>query len=215
MLPRFHRDWYDQLIIVDGGSTDGTAEYLESEGYFVIPQKKKGLRHAYVEAMPFVEGDTIITFSPDGNSIPELIPPLIRKMREGYDMVVVSRYCDGAKSHDDSILTALANVAVTRLVNMFYRARYSDSMVIFRAYKKDLVYRLDLNDDTTYSLEEKLIGKPVGWELILSIRCAKRKLKTAEIPGDEPRRIDRMKKVHYRWGLAMVVQVLKELFVWR
>ena len=48
-----------------------------------------------------------------------------------------------------------------------------------------------------------------------NIRCAKRKLRTAEISGDEPRRIDQKSKVHYRWGLAMLIQVSKELFIWR
>ena len=68
------------------------------QGYQVYVQKKRGIRHAYTEVWPLVEGDVLITFSPDGNSIPELILPLIEKMKEGYDMVIVSRYLDGPRA---------------------------------------------------------------------------------------------------------------------
>ncbi|MBM4419945.1 MAG: glycosyltransferase, partial [Chloroflexi bacterium] len=44
------------------------------------------------EAMERVTGDIVITFSADGNCIPEVIPELIARMREGYDMVIASRY---------------------------------------------------------------------------------------------------------------------------
>ena len=39
------------------------------------------------------------------NSIPELIPSLIKKMREGYDLVIVSRYLEEAVSHDDDYVS--------------------------------------------------------------------------------------------------------------
>ena len=50
------------------------------------------MRHAYMEALSHITGDVVLTFSPDGNSIPELIPECIKKMKEGFDMVIVSRY---------------------------------------------------------------------------------------------------------------------------
>ena len=45
----------------------------------------------------------MITFSPDGNSIPGRIPDLIAKYQEGYYIVICSRYTDGAKSEDDIV----------------------------------------------------------------------------------------------------------------
>ncbi len=66
-------------MIVDGNSTDGTIEYLRENGYPVYLQKKKGMPNAYMEIYDLIEGDIVITFSPDGNSIPKLIPQLKKK----------------------------------------------------------------------------------------------------------------------------------------
>jgi len=43
IMPRIKREWVDQLIILDGGSTDGTIEYARENGYSVYIQKKKGI----------------------------------------------------------------------------------------------------------------------------------------------------------------------------
>ncbi|MDO9286072.1 MAG: efflux RND transporter permease subunit, partial [Aquabacterium sp.] len=53
----------------------------------VYVQKRPGLRRGYFEVLPLLTGDIIITFSPDGNSLPECLPPLVAKMEEGYDKV--------------------------------------------------------------------------------------------------------------------------------
>ena len=215
ILPRIKPEWCDQIIIVDGNSTDGTAEFVKEQGYLVISQKEKGLRRAYLEALPYIEGDIVITFSPDGNSVPELIPLLIEKMKEGYDMVIVSRYLEGAKSDDDTFITALANKVFTLTTNLFFGGKYTDAMVIYRAYKKELIPALDLDKDSSFWLGEKLIGKTMSWEMLLSIRAAKRKLKVAEIPGDEPGRIDGAVKMQWRWGFAYILQMFREVFFWR
>src|SRR6187401_1899160 len=101
IMPQIRAEWVDQILILDGGSTDGTVEWAQQEGYQVYQQRRPGIRQGYMEALPHVEGDILLTFSPDGNSIPQLIPVLIDKMREGHDMVIVSRYLKPARSQDD------------------------------------------------------------------------------------------------------------------
>jgi glycosyltransferase involved in cell wall biosynthesis len=216
IMPKIKKEWYDQLIIVDGGSTDGTIEYAKENGYLVYVQKGKGLRQGLREMWGMVEGDIVITFSPDGNSIPELIPPLIEKMRQGYDMVIVSRYAKGAKSYDDDWLTRFGNWMFTTMINLLFRAHYYDALVIFRAYKTDLIERLDINKEAKFLKAAERAGILIGWEPQLSIRCAKRKLKVAEIPGDEPARIHGHRKMRpFQSGSVMLAQILYEIFVWR
>lgn len=216
IMPRINRDWCDQIIILDGGSTDGTIQYARDNGYFVYVQKKKGFRHAYMEVLPYIEGDVIITFSPDGNSLPGLIPELIRKMREGYDMVIASRYLGDARSDDDDFVTAFGNWLFTRTVNLLFGAHYTDVMVILRAYKTQLIYDLDLNRDESYELSEKIFRTTTSWEPLLSVRAAKRKLNVTEIPGPEPPRIGGKRKLQVlRWGAAYYFQFIREAFIRR
>ena len=47
IMPRVERHWYDQLIILDGGSTDGSLEYARAQGYDTIVQEQGGLRRGY------------------------------------------------------------------------------------------------------------------------------------------------------------------------
>ena len=216
IMPKIKKEWVDQIIIADGGSTDGTIEYAKENKYFVFVQKKKGGRNAYIEALDYVEGDVVITFSPDGNSVPELIPPLIEKMKEGYDMVIVSRYAKGAKSYDDDLITGFGNWLFTSLINLLYGAHYTDAMVMYRAWKTKIFKELDLDKDESYITEERIFHTKIGVEPLLSVRAAKRKLKCAYIPGDEPPRIGGERKLQVlRWGAAYLVQILKEKFYWR
>lgn len=215
MMPRVKKEWCDQILVLDGQSTDGTIEYARSQGYEVVIQQKKGLRQGYMEALPYVKGDVILTFSPDGNSIPELIPPCIAKMKEGnYDMVIVSRYARGAKSEDDDIITGFGNWMFTTMINVCHGWYYTDAMVIYRAYKKNLIFDLGLDKEESFATEEKLFGTRVSWEPLLSIRAARRKLKIGEIPGDEPPRIGGERKLQIlRWGSVFLYEVIREIFV--
>mgnify|MGYP006192586923 CR=1 FL=1 len=60
IMPKIKKEWVDQIIILDGGSIDGTVEWAIDSGYFVYEQKKRGLRHAYTEVMEYIEGDIFI-----------------------------------------------------------------------------------------------------------------------------------------------------------
>jgi glycosyltransferase involved in cell wall biosynthesis len=216
IMPRIQRDWVDQILILDGGSTDGTIEYARDHGYELHIQTQPGIRQAYMEVLPKIRGEILLTFSPDGNSIPELIPPLIAKMNEGFDMVIVSRYLRGAKSDDDDRLTGFGNWLFTRTVNLLHGGHYTDVMVIYRAYRTRLVAELELNEDRWYRTPEKLFRTRISWEPMLSARASRRKLKLAEIPGDEPPRIGGERKLQvWKWGAAYYFQFWRDFLLWR
>lgn len=205
IMPKIKKEWVDEIIVVDGHSTDGTKEYFLERGYQVIDQTSIGICGAYWDCFAHATGDIIISFSPDGNSLPELIPILAEKMKQGYDMVIASRYMNGAKSEDDDPITALGNWMFTKMVNVFFGGNYTDVLVMLRAFRKDLIERL--------SLDEKV--HPV-LEMQLNIRCAKKKMKVLEIPGTEPKRIGDTRKMKPLYnGSTLVYLILKELFKYR
>ncbi|MCI0455430.1 MAG: glycosyltransferase family 2 protein [Gemmataceae bacterium] len=216
IMPKIRRDWVDQILILDGGSTDGTIEYAREQGYELHVQTQPGIRQAYLEVLPKIRGDILVTFSPDGNSIPELIPPLLAKMNEGFDMVIVSRYLQGAKSEDDDWLTGFGNWLFTKTVNGLHGGNYTDAMVIYRAYRTRLIYDLELDQDRWYRTPEWLFRTRISWEPMLSARAARRQLKLTEIPGDEPPRIGGERKLQvWKWGAAYYLQFWRDFLLWR
>jgi glycosyltransferase involved in cell wall biosynthesis len=213
VMPRIGREWFDQILILDGGSTDGTIEWARQQGFTVHVQRQSGIRFAYLEALPLIEGDVIVSFSPDGNCDPEVLPRLIAELKDGYDLVIGSRYLPGVRSEDDDLITAFGNWLFTRTVNLLYGAQYSDVMVIYRAFKKSLIYDLRLDQEDSYTLPEKLFGTVISWEPLMSVRAAKFGKRIGEVAAGEPKRIGGERKLQiFRWGAAYYFQIWKERF---
>lgn len=180
ILPLIKRELFDQILIVDGGSNDGTLEVLAELGFDeIIFQTKPGLQNAVAEAIGFCKGDFIIEFSLDGNCLPEDLERVIETIREGNDVIVVSRYKDGARSFDDTIVTWFGNKVFSMLFNMLGSNSVTDALTIFRAFNK---HRIDWKKFQNYN-----IG-PVFEPLITGIAQIDN-LSLIEIPGDEPSRI--------------------------
>jgi len=225
IAPRIKREWFDQIILLDGGSTDGTVDYARTLGWEIHHQQRRGgVRMALVEAYPKVRGDLIVTFSPDGNCIPELLPAALAAMGQGHEMVIVSRYLIDARSYDDTALTRLGNRFFTALINRLFGGRYTDALSMFRAYRRpvpEMVGLTRLRGDAW----ERRIGRYISWEPQLSIRCANDGLAVVEIPGDEPRRVEdealphprilpSTRIFHFHAGLALLYAILGEE-IWR
>jgi len=216
ILPQIKKEWCHQILIVDAHSTDGTAAYAREHGYETIDQQSRGVRRAYIEALPHVRGDIMIPFSPDGNSIPDAIPQLAAKFAEGYDLVHASRYAPGASSEDDTWLTSLGNTAFTRMINLLYGGHYTDAMGMYKAFRPSLLRELDLDKEERFVTERVTGVSGIGLDPLMSIRALKRKLRIAEIPASEPKRIGGEKKMRpFRWGLPLLLQVLRELYYWK
>lgn len=211
VMPRIDRNWVDEILVVDGGSTDGTVEWARGNGYRVYVQRRPGLRNAYIEALDQITGEVFIPFSPDGNSVPAVIPILAAKIREGGAHVMATRYGQGATSDDDDLLTGFGNWAFPALLNLAFGTRFTDILGMYRAIRVDVFKALNMHRDETYRLEDAITRCTMGCEPLLSMRLAKYGLPCAEVPGDEPRRIAGVRKLQvFRWGCGHLVQLLKE-----
>ena len=75
---------------------------------------------------------------------------------------------------------------------------------------------MGLVKDVAYQRPERLFNTKISWEPLLSVRATKRKLKIAEIPGDEPARIGGERKLKIlKWGAAYYFQFIRELWFWK
>ena len=134
-----------EIIVVDLNSTDGTVEYCKEHGYKVHRQQSRGYGAGILEGLAQTDADIIIEFPPDGSSPPDRIADLLAKISEGYDLVIGSRYRDGAKSYDDDMITHFSNWLFTAIINVLFGAHYTDTLVGFRAYRRSAHNRLGLS----------------------------------------------------------------------
>src|SRR5205085_457528 len=101
-------------------------------------------------------------------------------------------------------------------INVLHGGRYTDAMVIFRAYRKSLIHELELDQDRWHRTPEQLLSTRISWEPLLSARAARRRLKVAEIPGDEPPRVGGERKLQvWKWGAAYYFQFVRDFLFWR
>lgn len=104
VVPQLPRHAFDEVYAVDGGSRDGTAAYLESQGIRVYQQPKRSINAAYTYAVDQCHTDALVVFFPKGTLDPACCLAVADKLREGFAMVVTSRDMPGARNEEDQRL---------------------------------------------------------------------------------------------------------------
>ena len=204
IMPQINKNWAEEIVFVDGGSTDGTVEKAKELGFDVIHQKNKGEGNACRIGTDATQSDYIMFFSPDGNDLPEDIPKLIEKANEGHDVVHISRFGKNSISDDANWLDRFGNNMFTFLVNTFFGGNYTDALNGFRIIKRSLWN--ELKTDAQY----------LNIEQQTCIRLAKLKIPIFEIDGREPKRIGGERKMRpLTTGAQLSYQIIKEFVKWK
>lgn len=179
IIPQINRELVDEIVVIDGNSNDGSFEYLQSQENIICErQKDKGLFSAWWQGFELCSGEFIIVFSPDGNSSTESIPALINEVKKGYDIVIASRYLNKNKSEDDFFASMIANKFFTCLINIFFKGKISDGIGMYKIFNRKLLKELDL-----YKNKDDI------FDILITIRSLKYKIKMAEILSVEGKRI--------------------------
>jgi len=148
----------DEVLVIDDGSTDNTANAAKEKGAVVIQQKHSGYLAALKCGIRKAKNDIVITMDADGehraSDIPRLIEPIISG---GADLVM------GARNK----VPRMSERFITLLVNL--KIKTGDACTGFRAMKKELAFKLNLNGACTCGtlilessfLGAKIIGVPI------------------------------------------------------
>lgn len=188
----------DEILIVDGHSKDGTVELVKKLGYPLIFQQGKGYGSAAATAIKHAQGDVLIFLTGDCSQEPKDIPKLLKKLEQGYDLVMASRYLLDSGSEDDTLLHYIGNKFFTWLCNKIHQTTFSDSLYFFIAIRREVFDSIQLfSSGCEYCLE-------------LPIKAHKAGFKIAQIPSFERKRAGGRAKIRaFSAGSRILRRLLK------
>jgi dolichol-phosphate mannosyltransferase len=153
------------VLIMDDDSRDGSAELVaaRSEPWvrIVVRTADRGLSPSVLDGMKRGGGDVLVCMDADLSHPPEAIPRMLRKLEEGADFVIGSRYVEGGSTSDDwGFLRWLNSRVATLLARPLTNAR--DPMAGFFAFRRStFLAGRDFNP----------VGYKIGLEFIVKCRC--------------------------------------------
>ncbi|MBN1558257.1 MAG: glycosyltransferase family 2 protein [Lentisphaerae bacterium] len=156
-----HSGFEATVLVVDDGSTDGTAAAARAAGARVLAHpQNRGVGRAFqtgLDAALESGADVIVNIDADGQFDPERIPDLIAPLLAGRaDFVSASRFKDPALVPEMPRLKVWGNRFMSRLVGSIARQRFYDVSCGFRAYNREAALHLNLWGDFTYTQESFL-----------------------------------------------------------
>jgi Glycosyl transferase family 2 len=160
-----------EIVVGDNGSTDGSQELARANGARVIDVMQRGYGQAYRNAIAAARGEVIVIGDSDDSYDFLSIRAFIDKVKEGYDLVMGSRFKGGIEPGAMPLHHRyIGNPILTGILNLFFRAGISDAHCGMRAFTKAAYERLRL----------KTGGMEFASEMV--IRAAQERLRIAEIP---------------------------------
>jgi glycosyltransferase involved in cell wall biosynthesis len=177
------RDVVTRIIVVDGGSNDGTQDQARSAGAEVITVGRGYGLACLTGANAAAAKDLIVFMDGDGADDPSCLGAMITAIRSGYyDFVITSRARGAREAGSMAWHQILAGRMAGVLTDLLYGVRYTD-MSAFRAIRRETLLALGMRE-LTY-----------GWNLEMQMRVARAGLRVLELPAGYRRRLGGESKV--------------------
>ena len=170
--------WIDEVIIVDGHSTDDTVAVAlhHRPDATIVLQNGKGKGNALACGFNRAGCDITVMLDADGSTDPAEIPRFVAGLTNGYDFAKGTRFVTGGGSEDITPMRRLGNWGITTLVNRLWRVHYSDLCYGYNAF-------------WTKSMPPVADCPGFEVETLMGIRLAASKVKVVEVPSYEGNRL--------------------------
>ena len=176
------RDLVTEIVVVNNGSTDSTAQVASDSGATVVEEERRGYGQACLTGISYIKNssylpDIIVFLDGDYSDYPQEMKDLISPItEEGYDLVIGSRTI-GERQRGALLPQAfVGNYIATRLIKLLYRADFTD-LGPFRAIRYDKLLSLGMRDRT------------FGWTVEMQVKAAKKGFRCTEVPVSYRKRI--------------------------
>lgn len=168
------KKYANQVIVYDDGSRDNTYDIAISAGATVIRNRENNgygvaIRSLF-QAAKEQEADIMVTLDSDGQHNPDEIPYLIERLKQGFDIVIGSRFLRNDDKEKVPRFRSFGIKTITKLTQTGTSSKITDSQSGFRAYGKDALSKINLFED----------GMAVSTEILL--RANEKKLSITEVP---------------------------------
>jgi dolichol-phosphate mannosyltransferase len=192
------------LLIVDDNSNDGTKQIIADQACpwvrLIVRRKDRGLSQSVIEGLNQATGDYVVVMDADLSHPPEAIPDMLRRLDDGDQFVIGSRYVRGGTTDATwGVYRYLNSKAATLLARPFTRAK--DPMAGFFAFRRDAL---------TTAAPLNPIGYKIGLELIVKCRFDQ----IGEVPIHFADRTAGESKLNFTEQLRYI-QHVRRLFVWK
>ncbi|MCA1640706.1 MAG: glycosyltransferase family 2 protein [Acidobacteria bacterium] len=175
----------EEVIVVDNGSRDRTAERARAAGARVVSEPRRGYGRACRAGVGALSAgcEIVVFLDGDGSDRPESMDRLVEPISAGtHDFVVGSRTRGERERGSLNFQQVFAGRAAGLLLRLLYGVRYTD-MCPLRAIRRDALARLGMREET------------YGWNLEMQMRAARAGLRILELPVSHRRRAGGESKV--------------------
>ncbi len=161
---------FDDVLVIDGHSTDNTVAEATAAGARVVVQTGSGKGTAVQQAFGLIDKEITVMVDGDGTYIPEEVDLLIDPIAGGMaDQAMGNRFANYDKGAFTR-LNHLGNKLLNWAFNFTYHVRYSDLLTGYRAFNKKALKMMNLNQSG------------FGIETELTVECIKKDLRLCEVP---------------------------------
>ena len=203
VLEEIPRSFVHEIIVVDNGSTDQTADVARRHGARVVHEPIPGYGRACLAGLAALDGvsDTVVFLDGDHSDYPEELPKLLEPIEQGRADLVIGSRTAHAQPGSLSPQQRFGNRLACALMRACFRVRYTD-LGPFRAIRREALEQLGM------------IDQAFGWTVEMQAKAALRGLRIVEVPVRYRRRIGRSKisgtvRGTLRAGKAILTTIVK------
>ncbi len=174
----------NEVIVVDNGSTDRTAEVASAKGATVVYQPETGYGSACLKGLEYLgskevsdQPAVVVFLDADYSDDPREMPCLVDPITDGDCDLVIGSRTRGKREKGAMLPQAVfGNFLATLLIKLLYSAEFTD-LGPFRAVRYSRLKQLDMKDRT------------FGWTVEMQVKAAKKGFKCLEVPVSYKKRI--------------------------